>query len=1122
MVLIRTFGAVRVDLRTRTLGPGKAVALLAYLSAAPTRSVPRKDLFRLLYSDDTPRDADAFRQLLASLRKLLPGVFVTTGDNVQLTEELDSDRRQFLEAAQKGHDEAAVALYNREFFEDFTDRGCEGFLSWAAEERARLRRRFERSAETVVRGHLHRADWTAAIAVAWSVAERFPNHAVSTRLVVETLTTAGRGAEIRTKLSELLVGPPNGTPANARHLGRLIDDVDRLARDSGLSDPTRPLIGRPRAFRTLIETWSTTRSAAGGALLIDGPTGIGKSRLLANMALRLRLDTPSVIRDAARVADDAQQLALLHRLAAAVIALPGALGASPPSYSTLRALSAIAPYTTGDDATTPPARAIDALVDGLRAAGEEAPVAVLLDDLHLADDTTIRIIAGTVARLHNARVLFVIASHDSLADRITVPARYQIALGPLDATDIGYLCTAAGVTKSVDALRSLHDETDGVPARVLPLLATPAAPPVRTAPIETTTPVTSSLTAAPAGDRDARRWRVVPLLLATAATILLAVRLVSSSETTSIRGPETLAVQNFTGNSMRTELFRIGAPDRPNTEPATSVGSDSVRWRFDRVPERISMSPDGRSMAVQIESDSTNNMDIIGVRGDSTFTIATGDRDDATPAWSPDGSMVAFSANRWSPVGNEGCDIAVRDVASTDIWRVTEGPDCDVTPVWSQAGTSLAFLRRLRERSDKTEICTVPNLAAPPRCTAIDTAFVVQELLGWTSRTSVLISGHMNDNSGIYRFDLESGELQPLIDGPSVVVASLSPTGTYVACWCSQTNARANAITVIELNGRRRVLEVQASASSPFRHLAWFSPSTSRAAHRDSLRLALIARDALVADEARTRLAQRDTAGMRPKPVAARGTGELAARPAIPYADPAATFALATHTRSDRLALDEPWSRIDGARWVSFGDPRPRASAALGGLDPAGDGSYPSGLYTRESFAADSGITVEAVVRVPVTRPVWQEILISLESEEFVRSIAGWNHRSGIWAAVNPNTFFSTGLKYPALEGRDRSSAFSISARGAGRIVPVSASLGDGHDVLLTVTLRRDSTAVYAANGVRIASLRYVPPPSGRYHLLIMGHSVESDVRMRAVRVWAREAKATDLAELRVGTGSGR
>lgn len=106
----------------------------------------------------------------------------------------------------------------------------------------------------------------------------------------------------------------------------------------------------------------------------------------------------------------------------------------------------------------------------------------------------------------------------------------------------------------------------------------------------------------------------------------------------------------------------------------------------------------------------------------------------------PDGMMLAFSTNRWSPAGNEGCDIAVRDVASKAIWRVTEGPDCDEMPVWSSARDGLAFLRHYRERGDSVAICSVAKASEALHCTPINRALFVADVVGWRADRDVVIA----------------------------------------------------------------------------------------------------------------------------------------------------------------------------------------------------------------------------------------------------------------------------------------------------------------------------------------------------------------------------------------------
>lgn len=84
--------------------------------------------------------------------------------------------------------------------------------------------------------------------------------------------------------------------------------------------------------------------------------------------------------------------------------------------------------------------------------------------------------------------------------------------------------------------------------------------------------------------------------------------------------------------------------------------------------------------------------------GDTTVTqITSGDFDDSSPAWSPDGKMVAFVSNRTdNPDGNANSDIWVVAADNTDkgqtLLRITDNPGPDSSPAWSPDGKSIAHV----------------------------------------------------------------------------------------------------------------------------------------------------------------------------------------------------------------------------------------------------------------------------------------------------------------------------------------------------------------------------------------------------------------------------------------------
>jgi len=66
--------------------------------------------------------------------------------------------------------------------------------------------------------------------------------------------------------------------------------------------------------------------------------------------------------------------------------------------------------------------------------------------------------------------------------------------------------------------------------------------------------------------------------------------------------------------------------------------------------------------------------------------ITSSSREDAWPAWSPDGARLAFVSNR-----DFNREIYIANADGTGEVRLTSDPRADLTPVWSPDGSRVAF-----------------------------------------------------------------------------------------------------------------------------------------------------------------------------------------------------------------------------------------------------------------------------------------------------------------------------------------------------------------------------------------------------------------------------------------------
>src|SRR5437016_2930201 len=172
-----------------------------------------------------------------------------------------------------------------------------------------------------------------------------------------------------------------------------------------------PLVGRREPLGRLVDLWRRTQAGRGGALLLTGEPGIGKSRLVRELRRRVPFDAWLEARCAAESQDSplrpvAEMFAALGEPLDALLERRGfdlAETFPPPAM----ALS-LPPDDRWPRRPLPPERekelAFDAFLRLLFAMAGDRPVVFTFEDLHWADPTTLELIGLIVREIESSAV----------------------------------------------------------------------------------------------------------------------------------------------------------------------------------------------------------------------------------------------------------------------------------------------------------------------------------------------------------------------------------------------------------------------------------------------------------------------------------------------------------------------------------------------------------------------------------------------------------------------------------------------------------------------------------------------------------------------------------------------
>lgn len=454
-LLLTTLGgaSLSVDGAIR-LRAGKPLALLAYLALSPGRSATREFLLDLLWDDlDHERGRHALRQTVWQLRQQLGDGVVSGREELTLNAPVESDRDRFFAAVERGDLEAAYDAYRGDFLPDFALPGSVAFEHWADIERSRFRATFLRVAEMLARRRLGSGRFREAQDIARRMRDADRTNETGWRLLLEA-QLAGRDlvqASVEADALRAVLAAEGRAPEPATRslLVELQKAQGMLPAAPEGADPTltAELVGREREFSLLIESWAAAQRGPSRHVHLSAPAGLGKTRLLADLAHRLEAMGAQVVSLRANPGDRTVPYSFAGDLARGLGGLPG-LGAVSPA--TAEALVGLSPALSSRFPNARPLRQtaellrlrIAALAEAVTEVAAERPLALLIDDAHWLDSESHQALDGILHRLDRSAVLVVTTGRPHAGRTLERAGTALLELEPLDCDAVGALFLA--------------------------------------------------------------------------------------------------------------------------------------------------------------------------------------------------------------------------------------------------------------------------------------------------------------------------------------------------------------------------------------------------------------------------------------------------------------------------------------------------------------------------------------------------------------------------------------------------------------------------------------------------------------------------------------------------------
>ena len=486
---------------TPALG-AKPMALLTFLVLEP-RAHSRETLAGLLWGESPEAEARAsLRQALKHLREVLGDGLHAERTLIELGAPLACDVLEFRAAAETDLARAAAFEVPR-FLEGYSLRRAPQFDEWVANTRSGLLRDYHQILARLAREAMGQWRWRDASELAdrWLASEPMSDEAA--QVAVEARYLAGnRGAALArfAEYRELLAREAGCEPGRAlQALVRRVEADRATAESRPITDewfahaPTfeASLVGREAQWKALRAAWKSAARGQGRIVLIEGESGVGKTRLTDEFLRWVVAEGGTMLRGRSYDRHTGVPYEPVVEALRCALEAPGLVGASPEWLAEVARLvpelrERFPALPTGSDAGEG-WRLFEGVAQLLASVAAERPLAIAIDDFQWCDDDSCNLLRYLSRRLERSPVLWLglltlgEVERDAPASRLCRVLRAKahadvITLDPLTEEEVWQLVREMGHVSTPNGGRRfaarLFRITAGNPFYVMELLKT--------------------------------------------------------------------------------------------------------------------------------------------------------------------------------------------------------------------------------------------------------------------------------------------------------------------------------------------------------------------------------------------------------------------------------------------------------------------------------------------------------------------------------------------------------------------------------------------------------------------------------------------------------------------------